>query len=224
MLAALGLAFGLGIFVPAAKAQDDSTSKKVWLLELKPGRARRVLVGREPNGQRYWYLPFTLTNKESTAHSFFLEIWSESDKGRQFRSIDESVVVAKARKRLGLDPGQRLWSQPDFTTAHAEQPLPPTFPTELRLPRIGGGETVQCIAVFHGPDAEMDKMVVKVRGLTNDVEVKRTDNAHERVLRQRVLVLHYRRPGDEFYAQEDPIEFLGRTWEVLEERVKTDLD
>lgn len=228
LAAALGCAGAWGLVAlddaaPLAHA-DDSTSKKIWMLELEHAKPKRIRIGIEPNVQSYLYLPFTLTNPDDKDHSFFLEVWAESDKGKTYRPVASQVVLAKVRHRLGVKPFERLWSQEDFTTAHDDQPLPPDPPLQIKLPTIPGGEAVQCVVVFTGPDPEMDKMTIRFRGLTNDVHVVKTDDPHERILKERVLALEYRRQGDEFFWHEDPIDFVERRWETQETLIKTDLD
>lgn len=224
LLAALAAACLVWGRAEPARADDDSTSKKVWMLKFEHDHPERISIGHEPEIQNFWYLTFTLTNEDPTPHQFFLEIWAESDKGVVQRSIVQPNVLARVRSRLGLRPFDRLWSKRELTTAHPEQPMPPELPTEIRLPTIPARESVRCVAIFEGYPPEMDAMRIMVRGLTNDVIVKKTGRPHERVLGQRVLVLEYRRPGDEFYAQEDPVEFVRRRWEILEDTVKTDLE
>ncbi|MHC4391782.1 MAG: hypothetical protein ACYTFT_05670 [Planctomycetota bacterium] len=213
----------VGGFAPSAEADDDSTSKTIWHLDIETFHPKLIRIGREPNIQNYWYVPFTLENPDDKEHSFFLEISAESDKGKTYRSLDEPIVLAAIKRTMGIKPVGRLWSQPEFTTRHEDQPRG-GFPTSVALPKIQGKDKVPCVAIFHGPDREMDKLKITIKGLTNDVIVTKTDNPHERILSQRVLVLEYERPGDEFYAQEDPIVFIGRRWEMVETKVKTDLE
>jgi hypothetical protein len=184
---------------------------------------RRVTLGREPFLENYWYLPFTLKNPDEKDHSFFLDITAVSDKGREYRSLGDPLVKEQARKRLGVRKDERLWSQEDFTTNHEPTDPSAPFPKKIDLPVIKAGETVKCVALFRGFDREMDRLTITVRGLTNDVIAKKT-GPHERKLSERVLKLHYSRPGDEYYTNEDPIEFVGREWVTVERTVKTDLE
>ena len=97
------------------------------------------------------------------------------------------------------------------------------------LQTIQPGETLKCVAIFSALDPEMDALGVFVRGLTNSSLmthadfVRPPDRAHERVVTEAVLVLTWRRPGDEFAADLDPIEFVGRRWVDQTRTVKSDL-
>ena len=47
--------------------------------------------------------------------------------------------------------------------------------------------------------------------------------ANTRIITEAVLTLEYRRPGDEFAAHLDPVEFVGRRWVDETRTIKTDL-
>src|SRR5438876_1016338 len=82
------IAFGTSF--PAPARGDDNTSKKLWQLKFEAAMPKRVTLGKEPNIENYWYLPFTLENEDDQDHSFFLEITAVSDKGpnlAHYRSI-----------------------------------------------------------------------------------------------------------------------------------------
>ncbi len=235
VMAAFPVIPGAGFRGGAAIADDYSTSKKIWILKLEHGRPERVTLGKEPNLENFWYLPFTLTNEDAEPHSFFLDVTAVSDKDHHYNDLSQPQVKEKVRRRLGLKPTDRLWARDDLTMpagkpADYGSPLPQ--PLELSLPAIQAGETIQCVAIFHGFDPEMDSLAITVKGLTNDVEVLKTRDdetkaelpPHERRVRERVLVLRYERPGDEYYRTIDPIEFVGREWVTVERVIKTDLE
>jgi hypothetical protein len=214
----------LGAAVAPAGVADDSTSKKIWMLKLEPDRPRTAKLGREPEIENYWYVPFKLTNEDQEDHSFFLEISAKSDKKVETRNLAHPLVKEIVRRKLGIRPDGRLWTADDLTTNHEPTDLNASFPRKLDLPVIKAGETVQCAAIFRGPDPEADRLEVTFRGLTNDVIAEKTGNPNERKLVERALVLSYERPGDEFHRTEDSIVFVGRQWVTLERVVKTDLD
>lgn len=223
ILAGIAL-LGVTLFAGAFAGADDSTSKKVWLLKMEPDRVRRVRLGKEPEIENYFYIPFKLTNEDQEDHSFFLEVFGNSDKGVEYRNQANPLVKELVRKKLGIREGARFWMADDLTTNHEPTDVNAPFPRKLELPVIKAGETVQCVAIFKGPDPEGDKITITFRGLSNDVMAAKTGKANERKLTERVLVLSYERPGDEFYRQDDPITYLGREWKTLERVVKTDLD
>lgn len=212
--------------LPTPARGDDNTSKKLWQLKFEAGKPKRVPLGKEPNIENYWYLPFTLENEDAEDHSFFLEITAISDKGPNFahyRSIAHPLVKDIVRRKLGIRPDGRLWSQEDFTTAHEPTDVNAPFPRQLDLPVIKGKDKVQCVAIFNGLDREADWVTVSIRGLTNDVIVKKTA-PHERKVSERVFQLKYERPGDEYYRNEDSIDYVSHEWVIVERTIKTDLE
>jgi hypothetical protein len=215
--------FCAGIAASFALA-DDSTAKKVFILGVEPGKVRTTTIGREPEIERYWYLPFTLVNEDQEDHSFFLEVSAESDKKREYRNLAHPIVKEKARRRLGVREGETFWDAHDLTTNHEPTDTAAAFPRKLDLPVIKAGEKVRCVAIFRGPDPEADKIVVSFRGLTNDVQSIKTGTPNERKLVERIFQLTFERPGDEFYRTDDAIEYVGRQWVTVERTVKSDLD
>ncbi|HVY61872.1 MAG TPA: hypothetical protein VHF22_09475 [Planctomycetota bacterium] len=215
---------GLGLFAAAFATADDSTSKKIWMLKMEPDRIRRAVLGREPEIENYFYLPFKLTNEDQEDHSFFLEVYAESDKGVEYRNLEHPQVKEIARKKIGVRADARFWGAADLTTNHEPTDVNAPFPRKLDLPVIKAGETVQCVAIFKGPDVEADKITVTFRGLSNDVLATKTGKPNERKLTERVLVLTYACPGDEYYRGERSISYVGREWKTVERVVKTDLD
>lgn len=223
--AAVALVAGALSPLPSSGARaDDLTSKKIWMLDLEAERPQRVTLGREPYLERYWFIPFTLTNKDEADHSFFLEVTARSDKKVEYRNLADPLVKEAVRKRLGMRAGGRLWTHDDLTTNHEPIDVEAPFPRELKVPAIKAGETVRCVAIFRGPDPEADRLEVAFRGLSNDVIMEKTGAPNERKLTERVLVLAYDRPGDEYHRSSDPIEYAGRKWVTVERVVKTDLD
>jgi hypothetical protein len=215
---------GALVIAPARPARgDDQTGKQLWTLEFEPGMPRRVTIGTEPNLEVFWYLPFKLKNPDQQDHSFFLEITGVSDKNYQYRSMTQPQVKEKIRRRLGLHKEDTLWTEEDFTVAHEPTDVNAAFPRKLDLPVIKAGETVQCAAIFHGWDNEMDFLTVSVKGLTNDVIETKTA-PHERKLSERVFQLHYERRGQDYMRTEQPVEYVGHEWVTVDRIIKTDLE
>lgn len=215
---------GASALATALAVADDSTSKKVWQLQIETERVRTAALGRGPEIERYWYVPFTLTNEDAEDHSVFLEVSAESDKKREYRNLAHPQVKEIARKRLGIRADGRLLDAHDLTTNHEETDTAAPFPRKLDLPVIKAGEKVRCVAIFKGPDEEADKLVVSFRGLSNDVQALKTGTPNERKLVERIYQLEYSRPGDEYYRTDDAFELVEKRWATLERVVKSDLD
>ncbi len=223
LLAAAALAAGAATAASPAARAGDIASKKIWMLEFEHQKPFRVTIGKEPHLENYWVLPFTLANPDAEDHGFFLEVAATDDKGHHYRSLAHPIVKDIARRRLGVREGDALWSHEDLTIPGEPTDPNAPFPRKLNLPVIKAGEKVRCVAIFEGWHREADRLVVTVRGLTNDAIVTRTA-PHERKIVERVLELHFARPGDEYYRTEDPIELAGRKWVNVERTIKTDLE
>jgi hypothetical protein len=211
---------------PAAGAGEAAPvgSKKIWTLDFEAQRPRRLTLGREPDLETYWVVPFTLTNKDADDHAFFLEVSAKDDKKNEYRNVAQDQVKDVVRRKLGVRKTGVLWTAEDYTVQHEPIEVPPTFPHDMKLPVIKAGESVRCVAIFRGPNVEADRLTVTFRGLTSDVVAAKTDKPNERKVTERALVLDYERPGDEFHRSSDAIEYVGRQWVVLERLVKTDLE
>lgn len=219
VLLGLGLVSAILSMTPTA-AQHGS----IWMLKFEHKPFERVAIGREPSIENYWVLPFTLTNTDDKEHRYFLDISMSAENDKTLRCIDQPQVFEVIRKRLSIREDERLLTLADWTTAHAETGLPPSFPTELKLPKIAARETLRAVAIFPAWDTGVNHPVITVRGLTNDVRLERTGRAHERELTTRVLKLEYYWPGDELHPYEDALEFVSETWAQVRELVKTDLE
>lgn len=225
----LGAPLAAALFVCAAAVGfshargDDIASKKIWTLGFEHGEPRRAVIGREPNLENYWYLPFTLRNEDQDDHGFFVEVTATDDKKNEYRSLAQPLVKEIARRRLGIARDEPFFSHEDLTVAHDPTDVNAPFPRKLDLPVIKAGTSARCVAIFKGPSPEADRLTIYVRGLTNDVIVEKTA-PHERKLTEQVLEIAYERPGDEFYRTEDPFEFAGRRWVRVERVIKTDLE
>lgn len=221
---------------PRAKEQaetirgDHAAKDGVWFLEFREGPLGRVQIKDDTGDvENYWFLPYTLTNKDKHPHDYFIDITAVSDQGnRQHRYHDMFIedVYEEVRRILGVREGQQLLSQREVSAPRPGQAnvLPKigdqatTETAVISLPTIAPDETLRCVAIFQKFDPEMDRLTIKVRGLTNtslitnDAYVAPEGQPNRRVITEAVLTLAYRRPGDEMAHGQDPIEFVGRRW------------
>jgi hypothetical protein len=214
-------------------------NEQVWVLEFTPGTLGRIQLKDDTGDvENYWMLPYTLKNNDEHAHEFFIDITATSDKGNQeHRYHDQWIpdVYEESRKILGVREGQQLLSQRELCMPPpgTENALPQVRDRATRttahiaLPTIQPGETLRCVALFNAFDPEMDRLTIKVRGLTNSSllthDAYTAPEPNRRVITEAVLQLHYRRPGDEFVHGQDPIEFVGRRWTDETRTVRSDL-
>lgn len=215
-------------------------NQRVWVLDFKPGKIGRVQLKDDTGDvENYWFLPYTLKNKDEHPRPFFIDVTARSDKGnRHHRYHDTWIpdVYDEVRKALGVRDGQQLLSQKDVCMpppGQRNEPPPAAASShdraKIALPVIQPGETLQCVAMFQQFDPELDELVVRVRGLTtsslltHDAYVAPDGQPHRRVITEAVLELTYRRPGDEFAHGQDPISYVGRRWVDLTRTVPSDL-
>lgn len=214
---------------------------KVWLIDFKQATVGRVQIKDDTgHSEAFWYLPYTLTNKDSVAHEFFIDITATSDRGKHpfpYHDMWIPDVYAEIRQHLGKREGDQLLSQKDVSMPPPgkENELPEiddpkTKKTaKIALPAIQPGETLNCVAILGPFDRELDKLVIKVRGLTNSSILTKHDyvapkeEPHRRIITEAVLELHYSRPGDEFAHDTDPLVFVRRKWTDVQRTVKSDL-
>jgi hypothetical protein len=226
----------------AEKIRRDHAAKDgVWFLEFKEGRIGRVQIKDDTGDiENFWFLPYTLTNGDQHPHDIFIDITAVSDKGnREHRYHDMFIedVYAEVRRMLGVKESEQLLSQRELCSHKPGQDNvqpkvtdPKTSETAvLSLPTIAAGETLKCVAIFQKFDPEMDRLTIKIRGLTNtslntnDAYVAPEGQPHRRVVTEAVLTLGYRRPGDEMAHGQDPIEFVGRRWVDETKTIASDL-
>jgi hypothetical protein len=154
-------------------------NKKVWVLDFKRHTMGRVQIKDDTGDtETYWFLPYTLTNKDEVAHSYFIDVSARSDRGkRKFKYHDLwiSDVYEEVRKILGKREGQQLLSQRDVSMPPPGEAnvLPKTGDqrtketAKIALPTLQPGESAECVAIFGPFHPEMDRLVISVRGLTN---------------------------------------------------------
>jgi hypothetical protein len=216
-------------------------NERVWVLEFQQGNLGRIQIKDDTGDtENYWFLPYTLKNKDEHPHEFFIDVTATSDKGNQeYRYHDMWIpdVFDEAAKILGVREGHPLLSQRELCMPPAGQQN--TMPqisnpqvnesAKIALPTIQPGETLRCVALFQKIDPEMDRLTIKVRGLTSssllthDAYVIPDSQPNRRIVNEAVLLLDYRRPGDEFAHGQDPIEFIGRHWADETRTIKSDL-
>lgn len=216
-------------------------NERIWVLDFQQGPIGRVQIKDDTGDvENYWFLPYTLTNHDDNAHEFFIDVTATSDKGNQLHRYHDSWipdVYDEVSRILGVREGQQLLSQRELCMPKpGDQNVLPQISDQrtkdtarIALPVIQPKETLRCVAMFETFDPEMDRLTIKVRGLTNSSIISHDDyvapdnQPHRRVITEAVLQLHYRRPGDEFAHGQDPLEFVGRRWTDETRTIKSDL-
>ncbi len=203
------VALGLAPIAPSSSVRAVQDASDIPQLDFTAGQPKSVTIypgsgsgiapgGSLESGRLYWYLPYTLKNKGEKAGSFFVTVRAYSDKGRRYSDLALPFVEERVEKL----ERRKLFSKADLL-AEGE----------------GIGAYIQyapdsdreCVAIFNPIDPEADEITVHIHGLIDDIEIQELPNGGFKVT-ERVLVLKYERPGDEFYTSLDSFEFKSREW------------
>ena len=193
----------------AAGWRSPQDASEIAQLEFTPGTPKSVTIfpgggdggsatASLETGRLYWYLPYTLKNSGEKAGSFFVTIRAYSDKGRRYSDL----ALPYVEKRIEKLEQRELRSKADLLADGEGLGAYVQFDP---------GREQECVAIFNPIDPEADKITVRVHGLIDDIEIEELPGGGFKVT-ERVLVLKYERPGDEFYTSLDSFEFKGREW------------
>ncbi|MBN1417344.1 MAG: hypothetical protein JXP34_01130 [Planctomycetes bacterium] len=179
-----------------------------WLLDFQCVAVRPAIVdaGGGPSGDVFWYMVYTVENRDAVDHSYRLTFRATSDKGRSYACMVLPEVERRAEERQGrelLGPAD-LWE--------AEKARRDGDATKFEAATtLKAGEKRWCVATFNRIDAEADKIEILVRGLTNEFRVAVLDDGRRRVT-EKAMKLFIERPGDEFGHGLDTFKYLRREW------------
>lgn len=176
-----------GLVAGAVSASPTADAAGIRLLNFQAGEFDNVVAG----GASHYYLTYTLENtrEESVKPKLRIELRTETDKtyGDHYDARVYDAVAEAARKD-------------GFASA-----------AKIRSGEMGGGDAVAGLANFGRVDPNADDLEVRVYGLFDPVWRDRKGNVFSE---RRVLVLKYRRYGDEYNRQDDPITLVSTTQEV----------
>lgn len=189
LIAAAAVA-GLVAGVVAATPSADAAGLR--LLDFQAGRFSNVITG----GKASYYLTYTLANSrdEATRPKLRIELRTETDKtyGDHYDSR-AYTAAAEANDHEG------------YVSA-----------AKIRSADMAAGASADGLAHFGRIDPNADFLEVRVYGLFDPVWRDRKGNVYSE---RRVLVLQYRRYGDEYNRPDDPITLVSTSQEVEGEPV-----
>lgn len=182
-------------FVLALVFASAAPAQPRWQLKVEPGDPGVVAVFDVLHqGTSYWYFPISVTNPGAEPLQVTISVKAITDTGRSYLG----GFYPEARQRVERLLGRKLRDM-----------------AELRG-EIGAGETWHAVALFKGVDPVMDAITFQVRGIEDTVLRIKGVSYFE----VRALEFRYRQLGDEYFPWEDPIEFLGKQWTVLQQRTR----
>jgi len=190
--------------------------------------------------ENYWYLVYKIKNKhKDLVRKFALDVRAYSDRGKnkvEYHDIWVPEVYDEVRKQLGIRKGGQLLSMRKLSTKpEGEENTGPSVndkksydTAQIALPKLQPGEEATCVAIFKNFHPEMDRLNIRIRGLSNWSILSKKyyeapANSNDRTIREAILELHYSRPGDEFAHGTDPITFVKRKWVDDVRKIKSDL-
>lgn len=171
--------------------------RHVWYLEFKHDKIAPIRVCIEEGEiEVFYYMLYTVTNKDENDHELEMRIGAWSDKQpcpnkwddtiKNYRDMSDlkyrdtyipEVVKAVEKKHFlqEANGGKGLLSLAEVTVpdelGKATQTGTHGDETGINSPALKAGETWQCVAVFKRISAEMDYLRIYVYGLTNDFKV-----------------------------------------------------
>jgi hypothetical protein len=164
--------------------------------DFAPGEMTVAITGHGRNAASY-YLPYTLKNPMDEARTPRLYIEVTTETGKTFGDRTDAKVVAACAKDLKLS---------DLKAT-----------AELRAQDLAAGGSAHGVADFGNIDPNADEITVKVYGLWDPILRTRQGKVYSE---KRVLVLQFRRYGDEYDRPMDPITLLSTSEEVQGEPVE----
>lgn len=184
-----GIALLLSVFCVCLIAQNANGEVR-WKLDYKPIKMDRISIKTGMKWKASWYLIYQVTNKGDATVPLRLNIKAVSDvAGKTYlQGYYQRVEQAIERKE-----GRNFLNIRDMRG------------------EIGPGETKEAVAIFGSIVESTDKLAVQVMGLWDRI----SHEGQKVFIEDRMLVLNYYRPGDEYFPQYDKIAFRGADWKVI---------
>ncbi len=174
-----------------------------WMIDFTNGQPQVVIVQNAlDEGVPFMYFTFTVKNDTGKDRNLHVSIIARSDTKKR---IDGKLV--RVEGRADYDPiAMKL--------IKAKEKNKKLISITDVQGTLKAGATKTAVAMFRNPDPEMDAVEFRIEGLVDPIDVV----GGKRYYENKVLVLHYKRPGDEFGAAEDPIVFVKQEWAIDGER------
>jgi hypothetical protein len=189
----------------AAELEAELGPDAKWLLDFKFQDLKMISPASGPGkGRVYWYMLYTLENKSGEEREFYLSITAECNRKKAYSDLFLPLVEREIERR----EGRRLWGQSDRVEILAQRD---PEQEKYNYTTIGARQKLSCVAVFNPLDPNASKITIGVSGLSNDVEGRDEDDGST-TIREKVFLLHFERPGDEYQVTLDRFHLVGREW------------
>lgn len=164
-----------------------------WHIDFQPVKMDRVLVKSGETATTYWYMIYKVKNPMDDEHQLRLSVRAYSDVGK--RSYFE-MYYPKAQKAIEAKEGRAFKNLKQMRT------------------KIGGGDTIEGVAIFKNVHEGTSYLKVRVTGLWDRVVHK----AGKLFVEDWALDLTFYKKGDEYFPQFDPIIFKKKQRVLLQRR------
>lgn len=174
---------------------ESANAADRWKLDFKPVKLDRISIKTGVKWKAYWYLIYQVTNNGEETAPLRLSIKAESDvAGKTYlQGYYQRVEQAIERKE-----GKNFLNIRDMRG------------------EIEPGETKEAVAIFGSVSEATDKLLVRILGLWDRI----SPEGQKVFIEDRMLVLTYYRPGDEYFPQYDKITLKRSDWKVISREEK----
>jgi hypothetical protein len=196
-----------------------------WLLDFQLVAVRPAVVdeGRVTGGAVYWYMLYTVENRDKEAHTLPRPIRISATSDPRIPDPGESdkegartyacIHLPDVERAAEIREARALVGPADFREALKAKGEGDDSKYKA-LMEVKPGEKRHCVATFNRIDPEADRVEILVRGLTNHVHVDVLDDGRRRVS-ERALKIVVERPGDEFAHGLDRFRFVRKEWTTV---------
>lgn len=160
-----------------------------WELAFNSNPPRVMSVVESTESVEYTYIIYTIANDTAQKIDFYPIISIEGENGKVFSAGVYPAVEAVIKKRFGKNIL-------GFTDIVGE---------------INPGETKKGVAIFKSLDPAADKLIVYVGGISGDFK-KASSEEGAVVTMYRTYKLLYKRPGDQWNVEVDPVTLQATEW------------
>lgn len=183
------------ILFASAHAQDEAEYSR-WKLDITYGIPDFVVL-KDVHGDTHlvWYLLYTVTNNTDDDVPLRIKIKAVTDTKRTYHDSIAPLAQRELKKQTGKD-----------------------FMNAIKMNRgnLAAGAKAEGVAFFGDLDPNFDTLKVRISGLYDTVDQVDGKLYHE----NKVLVVTYLRPGDEFGSARDIITKKGEEWVLEGERTE----
>jgi hypothetical protein len=219
--------------VPARAADEAPKTIQRWRLEHRHGPLKLVRVD-DGTGKRvsYHYMVITVENKTGLPRPWRPHVVAKTDTNKTYLAGGWTNALEGIRNQEGMptlaaieSTAGKIEAGQTLTTVAIFGPIDPLYDqfrieleslvnpfTSLRVLKYGEGKEVVVEAAYYDRNQAVLEELKKAAG---GGDLPRPEVEYHDVVEKRAWVMVYQRLGDEYHAEQNPIEFVREGWEVL---------